>query len=116
MLSIPMVTIFKNTNNILVTAGDWYFFSRQVSWGVIGTLGLMVLVCAKPPAAAAAATAAETRRSPGERVPLARNRGSACLGSHPLVVSLTYPLALLSPCKVGPLVERHSLVLTERAS
>ena len=43
--SAPTVTIFKNTNNILVTAGDWYFFSRHVSWGVVGTLGLMVRVC-----------------------------------------------------------------------
>ena len=42
-LAVPMVTIFKNTNNVLVTVGDWYFFGQHVSLGVVLTLGLMIL-------------------------------------------------------------------------
>ena len=41
-LSVPMVTIFKNANNILVTVGDWYFYGQRVSKWVALTLVLII--------------------------------------------------------------------------
>lgn len=38
LLSVPMVTIFKNCTNILVTAGDFIFYKRRPSRGVVGAL------------------------------------------------------------------------------
>lgn len=43
LLSIPMVTIFKNTNNIFIAAGDALVFDNYPSSGVVGTLVLMSL-------------------------------------------------------------------------
>jgi len=43
-LSVPMVLVFKNANNALVTLGDWLFFAQPVSFLVI--LSLVVLIIA----------------------------------------------------------------------
>jgi GDP-mannose transporter len=40
--SVPMVTLFKNLTNILTVFGDWYWHGQTASWGVIGSLGLMI--------------------------------------------------------------------------
>lgn len=43
LLSVPMVTIFKNLTNVLIVAGDWYYFGQPVSAGVVGSLAIMML-------------------------------------------------------------------------
>src|SRR5438105_3221777 len=43
LLSVPMVTIFKNTNNIFVAVGDALLYSNVPSRGVISTLLLMLV-------------------------------------------------------------------------
>jgi hypothetical protein len=30
-MSVPMFMVFKNTNNVLVTAGDWLLFNQPIS-------------------------------------------------------------------------------------
>ncbi|GBG29937.1 GDP-mannose transporter [Hondaea fermentalgiana] len=42
LLSVPMATIFKNTTNILVTAGDYFFYGREVSRPIVGSLLIML--------------------------------------------------------------------------
>jgi len=42
LLSVPMVTIFKNLANCAVLAGDYFFFGERISVGILGSLGLMV--------------------------------------------------------------------------
>jgi len=43
LLSVPMATIFKNSTNILITAGDYFFYGRYVSKGIAGSLALMLI-------------------------------------------------------------------------
>lgn len=43
LLSVPMVTIFKNTNNILVCIGEYLLFRESVSQGTAVTLIVMFL-------------------------------------------------------------------------
>ncbi len=43
LLSVPMVTIFKNTNNILVCIGEYLIFRESVSQGTAVTLIVMLL-------------------------------------------------------------------------
>ena len=31
LLSVPMLLVFKNSNNVLVTCGDWLFFNQPIS-------------------------------------------------------------------------------------
>ena len=38
-----MITIFKNANNILVVAGDYYFYGERITKGVIFTLALIIV-------------------------------------------------------------------------
>jgi len=40
--SVPMVTIFKNITNIVVTAGDFYFFGSSVGGLVMAAFGIML--------------------------------------------------------------------------
>jgi GDP-mannose transporter len=40
--SVPMVTIFKNITNIVVTAGDFYFFGSQTESLVLVAFGVML--------------------------------------------------------------------------
>ena len=40
--SVPMVTIFKNITNIVVTAGDYYFFGSRVEGLVMAAFGIML--------------------------------------------------------------------------
>mmetsp|Transcript_23160 Transcript_23160/g.37296 ORF Transcript_23160/g.37296 Transcript_23160/m.37296 type:complete len:310 (-) Transcript_23160:1360-2289(-) len=42
MLSVPMVTIFKNSANVLVTTGDYLFYGQTVTPGVVACLALIV--------------------------------------------------------------------------
>lgn len=42
-LTIPVLTVFKNTTNLLIAWGDWYFFGQYISLGVIGSFALMVV-------------------------------------------------------------------------
>eukprot|EP00586_Coscinodiscus_wailesii_P005479 CAMPEP_0172488504 /NCGR_PEP_ID=MMETSP1066-20121228/18044_1 /TAXON_ID=671091 /ORGANISM="Coscinodiscus wailesii, Strain CCMP2513" /LENGTH=380 /DNA_ID=CAMNT_0013255755 /DNA_START=163 /DNA_END=1305 /DNA_ORIENTATION=+ len=41
--NVPMVTVFKNITNILVAAGDKYFFGTSVEYLVMVAFGLMLL-------------------------------------------------------------------------
>jgi len=43
LLSVPMATIFKNSTNVLVTAGDFFFYGQTVSRGILFSLALMLL-------------------------------------------------------------------------
>jgi len=43
MLSVPMMTIFKNSSNVLVTFGDYAIYGRTVSRGVVACLVLMII-------------------------------------------------------------------------
>jgi GDP-mannose transporter len=43
LLSVPMLLVFKNSNNVLVTYGDWLFFGQPVSRMIIVSLVLLVL-------------------------------------------------------------------------
>jgi len=43
MLTVPMVTVFKNLSNVLVFLGDWLYLGQSAAWGVVGSLLLMVL-------------------------------------------------------------------------
>lgn len=40
--SVPMVTIFKNITNIVVTAGDYYFFGSRTESLVLAAFGIML--------------------------------------------------------------------------
>ena len=40
-LAVPLVTIFKNLTNALTLAGDWFFFGRPSSRGVLLSLAIM---------------------------------------------------------------------------
>jgi drug/metabolite transporter (DMT)-like permease len=41
-LSVPLVTIFKNVTNIIILAGDWYFFGQPTSLPIVLSLLLML--------------------------------------------------------------------------
>lgn len=43
LLTVPMMTIFKNLTNCLVLGGEWYFLGNPSSKGVMASLGLMIL-------------------------------------------------------------------------
>ena len=43
LLSVPIVMVFKNTNNVFIAAGDYVLFGQRVSFGVLCTMALMVL-------------------------------------------------------------------------
>lgn len=43
LLSVHMATIFKNSTNVLITIGDWAFYGQHVSWGIAGSLGIMLM-------------------------------------------------------------------------
>lgn len=47
-LAVSLVTIFKNLTNIIILAGDWYFFGATASKMIIFSLCLVLLgaVCA----------------------------------------------------------------------
>lgn len=42
LLTVPMVTIFKNLQTACTSYGDWYFFGKTVSWGTIFCLAMMI--------------------------------------------------------------------------
>mmetsp|Transcript_13474 Transcript_13474/g.24117 ORF Transcript_13474/g.24117 Transcript_13474/m.24117 type:complete len:379 (-) Transcript_13474:3790-4926(-) len=42
LLSVPMVTIFKNSSNVLVTIGDYFLYGQTVSRGIVACLVIMV--------------------------------------------------------------------------
>jgi GDP-mannose transporter len=42
LLSVPLVTVFKNSSNLLVTFGDWVVYGQRVSAGIVLCLALMV--------------------------------------------------------------------------
>ena len=43
LLSVPMLLVFKNSNNVFVTCGDWLFFSQPVSRYVVLSLVLLIV-------------------------------------------------------------------------
>eukprot|EP00510_Aplanochytrium_minuta_P000722 CAMPEP_0184020546 /NCGR_PEP_ID=MMETSP0954-20121128/9406_1 /TAXON_ID=627963 /ORGANISM="Aplanochytrium sp, Strain PBS07" /LENGTH=232 /DNA_ID=CAMNT_0026302413 /DNA_START=184 /DNA_END=879 /DNA_ORIENTATION=+ len=43
MLSVPMVTVFKNSNNVVITILDFLVYRNRVSKGVAGTLCIMLI-------------------------------------------------------------------------
>eukprot|EP00511_Aplanochytrium_stocchinoi_P008887 CAMPEP_0204866218 /NCGR_PEP_ID=MMETSP1348-20121228/16401_1 /ASSEMBLY_ACC=CAM_ASM_000700 /TAXON_ID=215587 /ORGANISM="Aplanochytrium stocchinoi, Strain GSBS06" /LENGTH=318 /DNA_ID=CAMNT_0052017997 /DNA_START=196 /DNA_END=1152 /DNA_ORIENTATION=- len=43
MLSVPMVTVFKNSNNVVITLMDFLVYRNMVSRGVAATLGIMLV-------------------------------------------------------------------------
>ncbi|GBG23893.1 Cullin-3A [Hondaea fermentalgiana] len=46
LLSVPMMTIFKNSTNIIVTLGDYLMYGQTVTPGIIACLVLMVAAAA----------------------------------------------------------------------
>lgn len=40
--SVPMVTVFKNITNIIIAAGDFYFFQTKVDYLVVAAFGIML--------------------------------------------------------------------------
>lgn len=40
---VPMVTIFKNLTNILIVAGDWYFYKEPVTGLIVSSFLIMLL-------------------------------------------------------------------------
>jgi len=42
LLTVPMATIFKNSTNVLITMGDFFFYRRAVSRGIVMSLLLML--------------------------------------------------------------------------
>jgi GDP-mannose transporter len=42
LLSVPMLLVFKNSNNVFVTCGDWLFFSQPISRGIVMSLVLLI--------------------------------------------------------------------------
>eukprot|EP01091_Cochliopodium_minus_P019859 TRINITY_DN8481_c0_g1_i1.p1 TRINITY_DN8481_c0_g1~~TRINITY_DN8481_c0_g1_i1.p1 ORF type:complete len:346 (-),score=60.62 TRINITY_DN8481_c0_g1_i1:7-963(-) len=43
LLSVHMMTVFKNVANILTTTGDWYFYSQVVNKEIVGSLVLLLM-------------------------------------------------------------------------
>ena len=43
LLSVPMLLVFKNSNNVLVTMGDYFFFSQPISGLIIFSLVLLIV-------------------------------------------------------------------------
>jgi GDP-mannose transporter len=42
-LAVSLVTIFKNLTNIIILAGDWYFFGQTASRGIVLSLLLVLM-------------------------------------------------------------------------
>lgn len=42
-MSVPMFMVFKNTNNVLVTIGDWFLFDQPVTGLIIWSLILLII-------------------------------------------------------------------------
>ncbi|EDQ88935.1 uncharacterized protein MONBRDRAFT_25661 [Monosiga brevicollis MX1] len=43
LLSIPVLTVFKNMTNLVIAFGDWYFFGQTVTPGIIGSFVMMTV-------------------------------------------------------------------------
>ena len=42
-LSVPMITVFKQLANLLTVSGEWYFFGKRISSGVLLSFATMIL-------------------------------------------------------------------------
>lgn len=42
-MSVPMFMVFKNTNNVLVTIGDWFLFDQPVTGLIVWSLVLLIV-------------------------------------------------------------------------
>lgn len=42
-LSVPMITVFKQLANLLTVAGEWYFFGKPLTLGVIAAFVVMIV-------------------------------------------------------------------------
>ncbi|KAH9253977.1 hypothetical protein BASA81_008101 [Batrachochytrium salamandrivorans] len=42
-MSVPMFMVFKNTNNVLVTIGDWFLFDQPVTGLIVWSLVLLII-------------------------------------------------------------------------
>ena len=42
-ITVPAFNVFKNAANIFTAMGDWYFFGSTLSFGIMASIGLMLV-------------------------------------------------------------------------